>query len=422
MKLTLPVSVAGLLAALVLVPSAEAVNVTFRVNMSVQIAMGQFDPDADFVTVGANFNNWSPTAFLLSRSTQNPDVWEGTVDLTPGTWPNYKFIKQRFGQGFIWEVDGVGPNGSQNRWFQVPATNTVLDVVFFNNLTNVVQNHAPITFQVDMSIQIAMGAFNPNTGTLAVSGDAIDNWANAGTHLLAPTPTNNALWTGTFNVTNNPGATVLFKFIKDGEWETTPNRSFVMSTNAQTLPVVFFNNLTNLAVPIPVTFSVNLGVAQARGWFNPGGGDFVEARGSFLTGPGGVWLGGFALTNSPANPIVYSGTYTTTNAAGGTLVYQFVINGSTWETTGNRNYVHADTNAVVLPLAYLNNLANLGPLTNSPALPGQADLTWAGGPNIRLQSSTNLAGPWLDVPGSQGQNAATVPVGPAQTFFRLIGP
>lgn len=402
--------------------AAPAVNVTFRVNMGVQIAMGQFNPNDDLVTVGATFNSWSPSAFQLTRNLAEPDIWEGTVDLPAGSWPNYKFIMQRFGIGSVWELNGVGPNGSQNRWFQVPATDTVLATVHFNNVTNVILHHAPITFQVDMSVPIATGAFDPNGGTLTVSGDVLDNWANLGTHPLAATPTNAALWTGTFPVTNNTGNTVSYKFVMNGVWETIPNRTFVMPASALTLPPVYFNNVSNPPVPIPVTFSVNLGVAQARGQFNPGNNDFVEARGSFLSGPGGVWLGGFTLTNSPANPIVYSGTATTTNAVGATMLYQFVINGATWESTGDRTHQFADTNALVLPVAFLNNVTTLGPLTNTPLTATSAQLSWLGGPAVRVQTSASLAGPWQNVPGTEGQHLATVPVGPWQTYFRLVGP
>lgn len=402
---------------------AGAVNVTFRVNMSVQTAMGQFNPDTDLVFVAGTFNGWSTTASPLSRSLSDPDIWEGTFNLTAGTWPNYKFVKQVFGVGVVWEVDGVGPNGDQNRWFQVPATDTVLPVVYFNNITNVITNHVPVTFRVNMSVQIAQGAFDPASGTLAVSGDAIDNWANLGTHLLSQSPTNSDLWEGTFEITNAVGATVNYKFIMNGNWETRPNRTFVMTNVPILLPVVWFNDVTNVAVPIPVTFSVNMGVAMARGQFNPDAGDFVEARGSFLTGPGGAWLGGFTLTNSPASPLVYSGTFlTTNNAPGSTMLYQFVINGNTWESTGDRTWQFTGTNAVVLPTAYLNNVTSLGALTWTPLSPTSAELSWQGGPRVRLQSAPAVTGPWQNVPDTENQNSAVVNLGPDKAFFRLAGP
>lgn len=396
-------------------PTVPAVEVTFRVDMSVQIAMGRFNPDTDLVYLAGTFNNWSTTANLLTRSESEPNLWEGTVDLAAGTWPNYKFVLLRAGTGFVWET-------RPNRWFQVPAEATVLPVVYFDDISEVVTNRQPVTFQVDMSVQIANGAFDPSWGRVVVSGDAIDDWANQGTHVLAPTPTNQALWIGTFEITAPVGATVNYKFIMDGNWESRPNRTFIMTNEPIVLPVVFFNDVTNPAVPIPVTFSVNMGVAIARGLFNPDM-DYVEARGSFLTTAGGAWIGGFQLTNSPANPIVYSGTFLTTNQApGSVMLYQFVINGATWETTGDRTWQFADTNAAVLPTVFLNNVTSLGPLTNRWIGPGTLELRWEAGPRVRLQSAPAVTGPWQDVPDTENAGSATVPVEAGQRYFRLIGP
>lgn len=396
-------------------PSARAVQVTFRVNMSVQIAMGRFNPDTDLVYLAGTFNNWSTTQDLMTRSQTDTDIWEITLDLPAGTWPNYKFVMLRSGTGFAWET-------RENRWFQVPQSDTVLDVVYFDDITEVVTNKQPVTFQVDMSVQIASGVFDPSFGRLVVSGDAIDDWANQGTHLLAPTETNQALWVGTFEITAPVGATVSYKFIMDGNWESRPNRTFVMTNEPIVLPVVFFNDVTNPAVPIPVTFSVHMGVAVARGWFNPDT-DFVEARGSFLTTAGGAWVGGFQLTNSPAQPYLYTGTFLTTNQApGSVMLYQFVINGATWETTGDRTWTFANTNALTLPLAYLNNVTSLGPVTLQLRDGGTVELRWEAGPRVRLQSAPAITGPWTDVPGTEGVGTWSGPWDGTARFYRLIGP
>jgi len=400
---------------------ARAVNVTLRVDMGVQAAMGLFDPVNDFVYVaGDTINSWSENTTQLTQSGTDTNIWEVTVDLAAGSWPNYKFVKQVFGVGFTWEVDGVGPNGDKNRWFQVPATDTSLPAVYFDNISEVIANHALVTFQVNMSVQVAQGSFDPNTSTLLLAG-SFTSWENnpvVMTQSLADTN----LWECTVDITNNVGATLLYKFVRDGNWETIDNRSAIMTNVAQTLPLVYFNNVSSVAVPIPVTFSVNMGVAQARGSFNPGGGDFVEGRGSFLVDIGSQWIGGFTLTNSAENPIVYSGTFITTNAPGGNMLYKFVINGSAWEAPGNREYLFQDTNAVVLPTVYLDDVASLGMLTNTPAASATTDLTWNGGPLIRVQQSASLTGPWQDVAGTEGLSATNLPVGPDQTYFRLVGP
>lgn len=403
--------------------NASAVNVTFRINMSVQTAMAQFDPANDYVYVSGTFNSWSPNATLLSPSPTNADIWEATVDLTAGSWPNYKFIKYRSGSGTEWEADGVGPGGSKNRYVQVPSADAALDVVYFNNITEVVNNHAPVTFQINMGVQIAQGAFDPASGTLTVSGDVIDNWVG-NTHTLTQSLVDTNLYAGTWEITNGVGSAVSFKYIMNGTWESIANRSFVMTNIAQTLPVVYFNNVTNVAVPIDLTFSVNMGVAMARGVFNPSLGDFVEVRGSFLTS-GGTWIGGFSLTNETGNPLIYSGTFTDTNdAPGGTVLYQFVVNNTTWESSGNRSFTLTSTNPVVRPVVYLNDIGDLGSITNTPVSPTSAIMSWNGGPAIRLQTRTNLtSGAWTDVvPDTTGLSSSEVILVPDQTYFRLIGP
>lgn len=195
--------------------SAAAVPVTFRVNMSVQRAMGRFNPDTDFVYLAGTFNNWSTTAHLMTPSGQDPNVWEITVDLPTGTWPNYKFVMLRLGSGTVWE-------SRPNRWFQVPSSATVLELVYFDDIAEVVTNRQPVTFRVNMSVQIANGVFDPGSGRVVVSGDRIDDWANQGTHMLAQSSTHPDIWEGTFEITAPVGATVNYKFIMDGNWEVGP--------------------------------------------------------------------------------------------------------------------------------------------------------------------------------------------------------
>ena len=403
---------------------ALAVQVTFQVNMEVQTELGLFSPNDDFVLVSGSFNGWSETAGILTQSATNASVYEGTFDVgAAGTFPNYKFIKSRLGIGLQWENNGVGEGGAQNRWFQVPESDSFLPVVFFNNITNVAVHYTEVTFTVDMSVQIAQGSFDPEAGSLEVAGDALNNWQIDLNPLpLTRSQSNPNLWSTTLSVTNPIGSLVSFKYVMNDTWETGADRTFVMPATPTNLPVVFFNNITNTAVPIPLTFSVNLGVQMAHGIFNPDLGDIVEVRGSFLVGPGSTWLGGFVLTNDPANPLIYSGTIMDTNSIGGTVQYQFVLNnGVTWESTGNRNATLTSTNAVAFPVAFFNNVADLGSVTMTSIANGETTLNWTSGPRIRLQSSPDL-GTWNNVADTEGQSSATVSVTPDAQFFRLVGP
>jgi hypothetical protein len=133
--------------------TVSAVQVTFQVNMSVQRDLGAFDPSNDYVYVAGNFNGWSTTASLLTQSPIDSDVWVGTFEVgAEGTWVNYKYVMNRLVGGVKWE-DNVGPGGTQNRYFQVPASDAELDVVYFNNITNAAVPYAPVTFQVDRRLR-----------------------------------------------------------------------------------------------------------------------------------------------------------------------------------------------------------------------------------------------------------------------------
>jgi hypothetical protein len=111
-------------------------QVTFKVNLAAQIALGTFDPNGGSVSVAGDvINNWSPLASPLTQTLTNTSVWSGTFDLTNtvGGPVNYKFV---LNNGGTWEADGVGPNGANDRQFIFADAATVLPDVHFNNLNN----------------------------------------------------------------------------------------------------------------------------------------------------------------------------------------------------------------------------------------------------------------------------------------------
>ncbi|MDW7980923.1 MAG: carbohydrate-binding module family 20 domain-containing protein, partial [Verrucomicrobiales bacterium] len=294
-----------------------AVPVTFNVNMSVQRAAGNFDPDGrgDTVLVAGNWNNWATTHTMTPSS--QPDVYTLTLDLAPYSWPNYKFIINPYGSS-------SGPNlrweSRDNRWFQVPPDGTNLPVVYFNDATSAVVA-ANITFQVDMSAQIALGNFNPDQDLVYVAGDW--NWSAMGTGPFARSAQNPNIWTFVHRQTNSIGAVVNYKFIiyRSGTgatvWEAdgvgpggARNRQYSFPFGDTNLPVVFFNNITSAAVVVvaPVTFQVNLAVQDAYGNFSPGL-DSVSVAGEFNEWNAAAWQ----LTPTETNQDLYVGTFNVTN-------------------------------------------------------------------------------------------------------------
>jgi hypothetical protein len=404
---------------------ATASQVTFQVNMSSQIALGNFNPAADTVVVaGDAINSWSPSASPLASTTANTNIYAGTFDVTgaSGGTGQYKYVINAT-SGQVWEGQ-VGPGGANgNRTFKIWDTNQILPVVYFNNVTNSTTVSNTITFRINMSVQTALGNFDPSSGAVTIAGE-FNAW-NATASPLTKSVTDTNIWTTTLVLVGADASAVNYKFLMNGTWEAnnvgpggTQNRSVTLARTNQTLPVVYFNNVTSVPVPTPLSFQVDMTVQTALGNFDPLN-DVVEARGSFNN-----WMGGFILTNGLSNTNVFSGTWVDSIDTQGSMVqYQFVLNGTTWETAvGNRNYLLNSTNEQTVPLVYFNNVNNLGAISIKPT-GKQATLSWTAGPLIHLQSASGLIGSsWQDVPNTQGSNSVVVPVGIGPQYFRLTAP
>lgn len=414
--------------------AASANLVTYQVNMSAQITLGNFNPGAGHtVIVAGNFSNpdWN-TVNTLTASIGDPNVYVGTFnnDVAVNGFENHKFI---INSGpFTWE-------STPNRFFQVTAGDQVLPVVYFNNLTNANTTiTTQVTFSVNMGVQKALGNFDPNSDFVYVAGDPLNNWT-AGASTLSPSIGDTNIYIGTFNVTTTVGTTVNHKFIMNTflagqQWENNgvgpngaQNRQFTFTNQATTLPVVYFNNITNATslVITQVTFKVNLAAQIAQGTFDPNVGT-VSVAGDVINN----WSPTLSvLSQTVTNPSLWSGTFTLTNTVGGPVNYKFTLNnGGTWENNGvgpngaNDRQLIFTNQATVLPDVYFNNLGNLGAVTVSPPTNGVITVSWTGGPLIRLQTNASLASVWGDVPGSAGLSTMNFGASASATHFRLIGP
>lgn len=397
--------------------TAAAIPVTFRVNMGYQIRSGNFTPGG---TVEARGSFQSPSAwaagFRLQPSAGNPDIYEGTYDVTnaaPGATLLYKIV-----------MNGVYEGGA-NRSFVLAAEAQTLPVVYYNNAWD--GPPLSVTFQVNMQVQTEIGRFDPTADSVEVHG-SFDNWGSG--VVLGQDAVNTNVYFGTVDVASAPGTPVAYKFVINHlgvlTWEGAVgpgggfgDRILTLAEGGQTLPVVYFDNLTNNpGAGIAVTFQVNMAVRIAAGYFNPATGT-VEVRGMLNSGT--TWDTGGVLTNSPSDPNIYLGTFrVTTVPPGGTVHYKFYD--GAWETGDNRTFVLAASDQT-LPLRYFNDTDNLGPLQISyDALSDGMTLNWVGAPGVRLQSRTNLTAPWRDVEGTQGLSSWFEPRTTGQVYYRLIAP
>jgi hypothetical protein len=213
----------------------------------------------------------------------------------------------------------------------------------------------PVTFQVNMGFQASQGAFDPATQQVEVRG-SFNNWG--GGFALAPSATDPNLYVGTTDVAGAAGSAVEYKFVTlsggTANWETSNNRSFALGSEAQTLPVAFFNNQWDGA-PVNVTFQVNMATQIAAKAFDPAA-DTVNVRGEFNT-----W-GVTPMAPDAVNPDVYVATVEVPQAPGTQAPYKFHIargaGGETWENDPNRTFLQKETDQTLAPV-YFNNVTGV---------------------------------------------------------------
>jgi hypothetical protein len=238
-----------------------------------------------------------------------------------------------------------------------------------------------VTYQVNMGVQIALGNFNPGNGdTVRAAGEfTTTDWTTGS--ILTPSLADPNIYEGTFP--NDVAATdwVDFRYIIDVggagttlNWETTALRFYQVAAGDQTLPVVFYNDVTSASslVATQVTFVVNMGVQATLGNFNPAT-DFVYVAGDVFNNNWSV--GAQTLTNSLSDPDVWQGTFNTTNTVGSTVNYKFImltsLTGETWENNGvgpngaqNRQFIYTNV-ATTLPTVHFNNVTSSSSLVST---------------------------------------------------------
>lgn len=422
-------SLATLAATFGTIAIASADPVVFNVNMSVQAALGNFNPgNGDGVRVLGLNGDWS-TGVTMVPSSGNAMIYTVTNDQAAGSWPNYKFVITPTSSSWIWE--SPASFGGNNRYFQVPTGGTNLPVVYFSDDTNMPSYTVNITFQLDMQVAVQQGHFNMGSDYVDAFG-SFNNWGTTGVLLTNVPGTSN--YVGTLSTTAlSLNSSVQYKYAINGyggTWEGNvgpggaANRTFTVTSTNQTLALDYWNNLTNANFSFNVGFSVDMTTEDALGNFTPGV-NTVFANGDW------DWSGAALQLTQVGSSDVYTGAVTLAFAPGTTVNYKYTLDGGlVWENNGvgpggaqNHQFVlNTDTN---LPTDYFNNYRNLGPLL----INRQGTLTalsWPSGTNsnnrIHLQTSTNLLNGWSDVSNTQGLSGYTNDFGAGPMYFRVTGP
>jgi len=240
-------------------------TVDFAVNMNFEITKGSFVPGTDVVNVAGSFNGWGGDPL----TDDNADgIYDGTIEMEPGAI-EYKF-----------HINGTAWEGVDNRTFDVLPGMNVTDTVWFNNQEPVPITDVEVLLQVDMSVQLLNGNFDPGAGDLIVvrgSSPVYGDWGGAVAMTLDPAQTNVYTHLGTFdNAAIGVATEYKFVILTGGDpnaaiWEGSPNRSWTATGDEPDddsngygeilVPVQYFADVTPddiITQDVTVTFSVNL--------------------------------------------------------------------------------------------------------------------------------------------------------------------
>lgn len=245
-------------------------------------------------------------------------------------------------------------------------------LLFITIASSYLFSQVPVTFNVDMSIQVKKGLFDLTTGTVKLAGTLTD-WGN-GALLMEKTPGNDSLFTITVDTINTgdnieEGDTLFFKFIKGANsWESIDDRRYIVTAGTNEFTAYFENDSiydpTVVKVDVAVSFICDMSLEIASGNFNPET-DTLQVRGDF---------NGWSSTSimDPASGSSYTFDTTLSLGVGDAINYKYVYAtsaGLVWESGDNRvgTVTEADTTARFLELSRGFNDLNLEDVIAQPA-------------------------------------------------------
>ncbi len=445
---------------------AQSIEVTFQVDMSAQIGVGNFNPGAgDLIQAMGPFNgSWG--GVVLNSDSARPGVYTNSYVETsraPGTRMEYKYAINVGGVTLSYESISGYPDG--NRAFMLTNVSPqVLPKEYFADASGL-PIKAGIYFQLDMSSQILVGAFDPLNDLASVRGDDI-GWGDppaSGLQLFedAARP---GIYTNTWlKASQLTGAAFTYKYTyfrnSSTVWESGGNKSVSFTgtepTNPDgyhmiTLGPTLFDNWqanTNDYLPADtyVTFSVSMTNAASYS-------SLIAFDKSMQLAVNGNWIpwwswttepnGAFVLTNGTTSSdwLFYSQPVLVPKNKPVQLVYKYGfydnVNSSMdneWGYgTNHVRYIRA-TGSYILPLdtwAVPYEEPAIGAITVGTPSGGHIPVSWLGLPTAYLQTSTNVSNPaaWVSHPetaayGSpSGIYSTNYPTSGQAIFFRVVKP
>jgi hypothetical protein len=287
-------------------------NVTFQVDMSVQIAKGTFDTAKDTLTARGDFNSWGTTN--MAPKAAGSKIYTVTASAATGTL-HYKFYFKHLGAD-NWEGNFATP--SSNREMNITAA-TVLPVVFFNDEAMPSGAAAKVIFKVDMKLPLRQNTMALDSGKVYVAGD-INGWSTSKTRLTGPG--SDSVYT--VEIDTIKSATLIhYKYLftndsgKNLTWEgsfSTPssNREAWIVDGTQTYSNFFDDKDPNIKLGNgTINFQVDMSVFVGLGFFDAAH-DTLLLRSSFDSWGDADVKHPSLMNQDPLNPTSYFNTMTFT--------------------------------------------------------------------------------------------------------------
>jgi hypothetical protein len=455
-------------------------RITFQVDLSQQINLGNFHPGTDYVVVRGTFNHWSgdftldndPTILTTNQyGLVSSNVYVTTLDVgaASGAMQEYKFVLN----GSSWEspASGNSISGNQggNRFFcNVDQT---LPVVDFSD-----SPYAPVaglTFSVDMSIIVLQDTgFDPTSVTI---NGSFNGWSSGIAMTNNPNASNPNIYTTSTIISNGVGATMEYQFRYTSSGSTvydhfngvnggSGNRIYTVPNGTLVnVPAVYFNDAKisdYLTKDMTVTFLVDMtgAVGTDSHVFNPATDD-VYINGAFLnwytwTTPTEVNPADPGYLFTPIGNNIYSCTVTI--PAGKPVAFEYKygidegrlggpIDNESGSKTNHFRVIRSmatgtyampqDTFGTMYKEPYFNDSdLSGGDLKITPIANGQVTVSWLGRPGACLQYCTSLTThDWTTLSTTDGTtwtsgyksgdgfvSQTNWPATSQTTFFRLI--
>jgi len=329
--------------------------VTFSVDMSFQTTLGAFVPGTDVLDVAGSFNGWAGGDMLTDDDADG--IYEGTFMIPSGD------IEYKFRINSNWDTS----ENIDNRMYTVVDGENVIPTVWYGNQEPVGTTDVEVFIQVDMTVQLLNGNFDPGSGDLIVirgSHENYGNWGGAIEMQLDPEQTN--VYTHLSSFTEVPvgsGQEYKFVILTGGDvdaaiWEGSPNRTWAASGEEPDLdengfgeilqPVAYFADVTpDDIITQDVTVTFNLDISSAYHALEAGdtlvdtqtGSDDItmwsEVNGVAINGILSQWwdwgndvtcVGEWAMTQTDAEGFKYSYSYLYTAGQAKAQQVKFGIN------------------------------------------------------------------------------------------------